>query len=728
VVHTKRFELALDRLHPGDWERFEELCRQFLISEHPNLRNLAGSGEKGRDATLFCDSDDPSFAFQFSIRERWKQKINEAAETISQEYPTTRILAYLTNRKVGPKSDSLAKEVFKKYKLSLDVRDRSWFLDRVNTTAARENAAEELARAIADPFLANNGLASRRPAALTSDEQIAAVVYLGLQWEDDIREKGLTKLCYDGLVRSALRHTSSDERMSRSQLFRAIEGILPTQDRTKLHEYVNAALERMTKRTIRHWIKEDEFCLTHQEVLRQRERLSQAELEVAQFEQELQTVLVDALPNVNENGASLLAKRGRRVIEEFLLSQGEAFAAAVTLDHHSAHSCYLGDTLTKDIGATPLHPDEPHDTRAITRALEETVFVPSETMRVFLRRMADAYTLLAFLHETPDVQRAVLKLFGHGDIWLDTTVVLPIVAEALDVTEETPFTDIIRAAHKCGLHLHVTEGVVEEILGNLNYSLTCAQTARSQWRGRIPFLYSEYVRSGREPSQLSNDLHRFRGCKRPEYDMSEFLEEEYGIRTTSLAEEVARAEYSLRIAITEEWLSAKEERKRSDDDSDPDRLRQLVQHDVENYLGVLVRREQKENRVYGYAAWWFTLDKIAFEMHSKLTARLTETPPDPPVLSADFFLKYLSLGPIRNRLSKDDHQKLPIAVYENSLDIPKELLEIAEQIRQANSRLPAYVIGRKIRDALDEAKQAIGPQSKEGLAQLKKKWRSGDES
>ncbi|UCC29364.1 MAG: hypothetical protein JSU86_14325 [Phycisphaerales bacterium] len=672
---------------------------------------------------LFCDGDDPSYAFQFSTREDWDRKIKETAATISQECPETRILAYLTNRKVGPKSDSLAKEVLKKYKLVLDVRDRSWFLDRVNTTAARENAAEELARAVADPFLANEGLASRRRAALTSDEQIAAVVYLGLQWGDDIREKGLTKLSYDALVRSALRHTSSGERMSRGQVYRAIEGILPTHDRSKLREYVNAALERMTERTIRHWIKEDEFCLTHQEVLRQRERLSQAELQAAQFEQELESVLVAALPNVNEKGASLLAQRGRRVIERFLLSQGEAFATAVTLDHHPIHFADLGETLIRDIGATPLDPDEPNDTRGITRALQEVVSVPSETMRVFLRRMADAYTLLAFLHETPDVQRAVLKLFGHGDVWLDTTVVLPLLAEALGVTEETPFTDIVHAARDCGLKLHATPGVIEEILGHLNYSLTCARTRRHEWRGRIPFLYWEYVSSGRDPSDLSSDFDRLRGPKHPEQDMSEFLEEEYGIHNTSLAEEVTQAEDDLRIAVTEEWLQAKEERAGSGDDYDPDTLRELALHDVENYVGVLVRRKRKQDRDYGYSAWWFTLDKIAFEMHSKLIARMTETPPDPPVLSADFFLKYLSLGPIRNRLSKDEHHRLPIAVYEDALDVPEELLEIAERIRQENAKLPSYVIRCKIRDALDEARQEIGPHSKGGLAELKKKWR-----
>lgn len=719
MVNTKRFELALERLHQGDWERFEELCRQFLISEHPNLRTLTGSGEKGRDATLFCEVGVSSLAFQFSIQEDWKGKINKTATTISREFPATRILAYLTNRKVGPKSDALAKEVLEKHALVLDVRDCSWFLDRVNTTAARENAAEELARAVADPFLANEGIASRRPEMLTSEEQGAAIVHLGLQWEDDIREKGLTKLCYDALVRSALRHTSSAERMPRRRLYRVIEGLLPTHDQTRLREYVDAALKRMAKHTIRHWVKEDEFCLTHQEVLRQRERLSQAELEATHFEQELQGVLMDALPDVNENGAGLLAQRGRRVIEEFLLSQGEAFATAVTLDQHPAQACDLGETLTKDIGVTPLHPDELYDARAMTRALEEVVSVPSETMQVFLRRTADAYTLLAFLHETPDVQRAVLKLFGHGDIWLDTTVVLPVVAEALDLTEGTPFTDIFHAARDCGLHLHVTEGVVEEILGNLNYSLTCAQTARSEWRGRIPFLYSEYIKAGREPSELANDLNRFRGRKRPEQDMSEFLEEEYGIRTTSLAEEVARAEDTLRIAVTEEWRSAKEERKRSDDDSDPDRLRQLVQHDVENYVGVLVRRKQNEDRTYGYTAWWFTLDKIAFEMQARLRARLTETPPDPPVLGVDFFLKYLSLGPMRSRLSKDDHLKLPIAVYEDGFDVPMELLEIAEKIREENSRLPSYVIRRKIRDALDEARQTLGRNPEDGFARLK---------
>ncbi|MCZ6654507.1 MAG: hypothetical protein O7D91_15945 [Planctomycetota bacterium] len=728
-MNTSRFELALDRLQPSDWQRFEDLCRRFLVSDYPNLRNLAGKGEKGRDASLFCDGDDPSFAFQFSTAVDWEAKIKKTAATISREFPETRILAYLTNRKVGPKSDALGRKILAEYKLALDIRDCSWFLDRVNTIAVREDAAEELARVIVDPLLPNEPAASGAAGVLSSDEEIAAVVYLGVQFEDDIREKGLTKLCYDALVRSALRHTRTGALMSRSQLYGAVESMLPSHDVGKVREYVDLALKRMKKRTVRHWPKEDAFCLTHQEVVRQTERLSQAELEAARFDREFLDLLIDAMPDITTNGIALLVQRGRRVIKSFLLSQGEAFASAVTCDRHSARLADLGDALLRDIGATPLHPDEPSDAKSITRILEEIVSAPSATMQAFLRRMADAYTLLGFLRETPDVQRAIVRLFGSGDVWLDTTVVLPLLAEAMELTEEKPFTDVLHAASQVGLKLHVTDGVVAELLNHLKFSLACARTPSHEWRSRIPFLYWAYVSSGRDPSNLSSYFKRFRGAKRPEQDMSEFLEEEYGIHNTSLADEMMKADDELRIAVAEEWRMAKEEKTGTGTDQNPDVVRELVDHDVENYVGVLVRRSKNRDRdrVYGHSAWWFTLDKIAFEMHSRLKARMKQTPPDPPVLSADFFLKYLSLGPIRSRLSKSDHQKLPIAIYEDGLDVPKELLDIAARIRKENSDLPSYVIRRKIRDALDEARQTVGPHSRDGLAQLKKKWGLGDQ-
>lgn len=48
---SRRLELALERLQPSDWNRFERLSSAFLASEFDDIRTVASpSGDDGRDA------------------------------------------------------------------------------------------------------------------------------------------------------------------------------------------------------------------------------------------------------------------------------------------------------------------------------------------------------------------------------------------------------------------------------------------------------------------------------------------------------------------------------------------------------------------------------------------------------------------------------------------------------------------------------------------------------
>ena len=109
-----------------------------------------------------------------------------------------------------------------------------------------------------------------------------ACVYLKLQWEDDSREKGLTKLCFEALVRSVLRDTDSENRLSKSEIRTHIERILPSHPSDTVDVYVDAALKRLDKSSVRHWRKDDTYCASHDERSRTRESL--VKLEAADLE------------------------------------------------------------------------------------------------------------------------------------------------------------------------------------------------------------------------------------------------------------------------------------------------------------------------------------------------------------------------------------------------------------------------------------------------------------
>ena len=43
-----------------------------------------------------------------------------------------------------------------------------------------------------------------------------------------------------------------------------------------------------------------------------------------------------------------------------------------------------------------------------------------------------------------------------------------------------------------------------------------------------------------------------------------------------------------------------------------------MQHDVENYLGVVALREKENVTEFGYKHWWLTLDRIAWQIKNTI--------------------------------------------------------------------------------------------------------------
>ena len=85
-------------------------------------------------------------------------------------------------------------------------------------------------------------------------------------------------------------------------------------------------------------------------------------------------------------------------------------------------------------------------------------------------------------------------------------------------------------------------------------------------------------------------------------------------------------------------------------------------------------------------------------------------------MSADFLVNYLSIGPIRSRITKDVESTLPIALDVGSFaELPADLLSEAERIRKEAGDLPEYIIRRRVRDRLDAAKRRPGRIVEEGV-------------
>ncbi len=673
------------------------------------------SGDGGRDSELFSSTGAPLVALQYSVAGNWKRKISLTLARVKESFPNIRILIYATNKKIGADGDMVKAECLRDG-ISLDIRDFSWFSERMNFDDLKFSAAKAFIQVIALPLLEGQKIIEKNRPSLTTMESKAALTYLAMQWEDEQTDKGLSKVVYEALVLSALRNTDSDNRLSRSEIHGIIFGYLTSSLESEVERQVESALKRLTKRKIRHWPADDEYCLTHDEVLRLQKLLLQAQNEETEFHREVEKLTAieirEDVPEADEMLQDYLC-RIVRVLDSFLLKAGEVFASSVTSGEvNSIDKDLLYSTVYSDL---TKHPDSVADLTTFPDVALNVVarlcISSNPHVRSHLRKVSDSYTLFAFLRETPDVQKATKKIFGYGKIWLDTTIVLPLLVESFWGDQENGrYSSATSNLVKAGVELRVTDGVVQELLSHIRISQACASCNPSEWQGRVPYLYHSFIQAGYAPASFRSEVERFRGEARPDDDISDYLLSCHGIKVESLEVAAREVEEELRHATERLWREAHGARRNSSDESAGlgGTTEILIRHDVENYLGIISLRRNEQSSELGYKHWWLTTDSVAWKIRSRLKSELRINPSS-PLMSLDFLLNSLSFGPARSKLDRTHEQLLPVLLdLDFSAHSPNELLEIADRVRKENGDLPEYLIKRKIRDACDRLKGQFG--------------------
>lgn len=106
-----------------DYAQFERLSCDLMIREgYPELEPLGGFKDKGRDALHFCNGTGENTIFAFSVREDWRNKLDEDAEKIHHHKHPCQKLVFLCNARFSTGDrDKAIKEVSQKYKWKVEL-------------------------------------------------------------------------------------------------------------------------------------------------------------------------------------------------------------------------------------------------------------------------------------------------------------------------------------------------------------------------------------------------------------------------------------------------------------------------------------------------------------------------------------------------------------------------------------------------------------------------------
>lgn len=340
-------------------------------------------------------------------------------------------------------------------------------------------------------------------------------------------------------------------------------------------------------------------------------------------------------------------------------------------------------------------------TDVATDVVIRTLLSPTDTALSYLHALKDAYTALAFLRETPDVQAAVGELFGTGVLILDTTVLLPCFAETLQSPADRRYTSLLLGARDAGMQLVVTRGVLNELDTHLDRCQRCFTMPAHAWHGEIPFVLRHWSEVEQRKEGFIAFIGQFRG-ERPVEDLADFLSDEFGIGRIDLSEATDRVDLHTRGRIAELWRQKKLTTLRPGrTESDLDLL---LRHDVEMYFGCLGLREEESTNVFGYETWWVTSDRSAvsvFDLGAEEGLRLSSN----PCMSPNFLLSLLAIGPSRRRLEPSVRRLLPVALDMQYLGfgVPG-LTSLADEIREKYAGKRRFVIRRETREAMDKLK------------------------
>jgi len=702
--------VALDQIKPTDGALWEMFANCFLASEFSQLRPVGGVHDAGRDAYLYEPDGEPGVYIQHSIQETFETKIRATVAVLRKNGFDPKQLIYCSSRDIIKKSEDLKREL-RKMGVALDIRDRNYFITFRNQSSGRVAASEDLAKKLVDPLLAGSAVTASIPHALTEGEEKSAIAYFQISIPDRASDKSIAKLCYETLVRYALRQATPENPIPLQKIIEAIKLLVPSENANHLEDKVKGTITRLKSKDIvkhqKHPAGVDGYTLSNDERIILQKHLQRLMSEVSHLVAEIVDI-VNRVAEANEidypYNAELVAKDVLMLCDFFLLDMGRSAAkafeskeffnpATTTLSDYATHLTKSGVTLCslEALGLASFLDIVPQTAEAVLKK-------PSEAAEQYLSRVADSYYLLFALRQSPEVLKAVGKVVGTSKILLDASALVPCMAEILLPDDERRITGLFKSAINSGVKLYVSQEAIDELNAVIRKAraIYSADISRGFHFGNSGLVDAYNADPTRWSAGFLNFLNQFAGENSPDEDLKLFLKYHLSIEFVSFVNERAAIDKSLVEDIAAQLKPTR--RAKEMDDAATDRL---VRNDVTCLLLIeQLRRTQDALDSYGFSWCWLTSDRAAYALD-----RSHRSPKACVCMSPDFLLRYLSIQPLGASSDAKAARHLPIAVDVAAVGlIPAEIKAAVEAALADADKLPKYMRLRKIRDFSNQAR------------------------
>lgn len=697
---------------------FERYANAFLVDDFPELQPLGGERDKGMDARILSDSTGHVTLVVQSCVSPASTARTKILATIKKlnEYPPP-VFVYCTPAIIGTALDETKRELRALHKVTLEICDGAWFVQREGTSANRGGISDAFAREVLDPIIRDLQPDRLYSLVLTDQEERIAIQYLEAANLDRAKEGNWTKTIFDALITCVTRDSDPAGKVySKEEIVAAICGMFPPAHEPRIREIVPPRIERLVRKRAIHFDKQaDGYVLSFPHRKRMSEKIQKAQEREVAFLAALNSAVV-ATANEQEVDYAFsveeVARQGHQCIVWFLSEQGKS----VTNPAASLLGIFNAERLVQaylDRNPLPSAPPKGISNEVLLDLLPHALYLTltsndEETIR-YVRAKADLFIIRGFLDITPDVQAACRKLLGGDTLYLDTTILIRCIAEHFSPPERRPVLQTLEGARKLGFRLRTWRAYINELVSHLKGPVL------REWDNHFRGVPKDRIEAMlRTAPTLLTVFHSWISAKGGSLDevvediigktntmenAEEFLQQEFGIEAEELSSQDTQEEW---VRVYGAWLEGKRRSKNMPED----RFELLVRNDVNSYVALLTlrRRQKQEGPNYGQRIWYLSLDRMPWRIAKILS------PGHDAVYDVAMSLSYLinCVAALANvgEVAVPEELLTATTILDETEMVSRELRDIFEA--EANHGGRKYQRERRLRELAHNLKSADG--------------------